>query len=39
MVILTHEARERDLNAALEEIAGLDVAGPGMVRMMVEEQV
>lgn len=39
VVILTHEARERDLNAALEEIAGLEVAGPGMVRMMVEEQV
>lgn len=39
VVILTHEARERDLNAALEEIAGLAVAGPGMVRMMVEEQV
>jgi homoserine dehydrogenase len=39
VIILTHEARERELTAALREIAALDVSGPTMVRMMVEDPV
>lgn len=39
VVILTHEAQERDLVAALGEITALEVSGPPPVRMMVEDRV
>ena len=38
VIFLTHRSRERDIRRALEKIAALDVAGPGIVRMVVEDQ-
>ncbi len=37
VVIVTHECRERECQAALQEIAGLDVAGSEPVRIRIEE--